>query len=236
MSKVNLYFIIDSSGSMANKKSDVEGGFKSFIDELKGDGNDYSISVTLFNTTVWEAFRSKSLDEAQLVYNPMGGTALLKAIQDTLNRAPRFPTVQHTCNECGSAKEGEPIKNIVVIMTDGEENSSGPFYSKASVKRLIEDRQGLGTWTFVFLGADVNAFDEATSIGIPMANTVQYSGHHHHDMYRSAAYAVSATASSGLPASTNMAGDFDLGAGVSSAQVRPSQNPPVEESQTATVS
>ena len=52
----------------------------------------------------------------------------------------------------------------MAIITDGEENSSRSF-RLAEVRRLVEARREAG-WTFVFLGAGLEAYAESGSIGI----------------------------------------------------------------------
>jgi uncharacterized protein YegL len=62
---------------------------------------------------------------------------------------------------------------VVVIVTDGEENPSVE-YTKKKVKALIQSRQDSGKWAFMYLGANVDSFAEAGSMGIARANTANY--------------------------------------------------------------
>ena len=50
---------------------------------------------------------------------------------------------------------------IFVILTDGKENASIE-YTKSAVLKLIEDRD----WTFLYLGANQDAWKEGSSIGV----------------------------------------------------------------------
>ena len=55
-----------------------------------------------------------------------------------------------------------PKKVLFIITTDGYENSSIE-YSKNMIKKLIENHNN---WEFIFLGADIDSYTEACSIGI----------------------------------------------------------------------
>jgi hypothetical protein len=38
----------------------------------------------------------------------------------------------------------------------------------------VRSKEALGTWTFVFLGANVDAFTQGNHLGVPLANAVRY--------------------------------------------------------------
>ena len=57
-----------------------------------------------------------------------------------------------------------PGKIIFVVVTDGQENASREFDRKR-VNRLVMAKKHLG-WDFVFLSADLGAFEEAGQIGV----------------------------------------------------------------------
>ena len=60
-----------------------------------------------------------------------------------------------------------------MIITDGLENSSDN-YTYSEIRRKIEARKECG-WQFLFLGANIDAGEEAEKIGIDRKRSVTYS-------------------------------------------------------------
>ncbi len=160
--RVLVNVILDKSGSMSTKVQDVIGGFNLYLDELaKESAVDYGFSLTLFDTVVEMRYKATPLaNVAKLddtTYRPSGNTALLDAIGNTVQ------TVSTDSFD----------KIITVIMTDGEENSSREWNLKA-IRELIKTKEAAGNWTFVFLGANVDAFEQGANLGVPVAQSVRY--------------------------------------------------------------
>jgi len=158
--------IIDKSGSMHSIKSDAIGGFNTFIEEQKKLEGKANVSLVLFNTEYSPAYYNKPLNEVEALnestFQPVGGTALLDAIGRTLNEL--------------MTKEGTeiaPDKYLVVILTDGEENSSREYTNEA-IKKIIEDLRAKGNWEFVYLGANQDAFSVAGGMGISVSNSMNF--------------------------------------------------------------
>ena len=59
-----------------------------------------------------------------------------------------------------------------MVITDGLENASREF-TRDKVFAMTEERRQAG-WAFVFLGADQDAFAEATAIGVAGANAAPW--------------------------------------------------------------
>jgi hypothetical protein len=62
---------------------------------------------------------------------------------------------------------------MCVIITDGEENSSIE-YKLEHVKARIKEQTEKYNWQFVFVGANIDAFNAASQFGISHGNTIQY--------------------------------------------------------------
>lgn len=167
--KTNVIFILDESGSMQNTASDVRGGFNTYVNKLKDDGNEYSLSTIKFGTTVRPLFANQPLDQAPLLteqnYMPLDSTALYDAIGFALSEARKY----WGTNEKPYGKD----RFIVIIMTDGFENASKKF-SKEEIAAKIKRREEAGNWTFVYMGADQDAWSVASNLGFAQGNVMSY--------------------------------------------------------------
>jgi len=179
--------ILDKSGSMASKTNDVIEGFNAYIDGLgQEDQVNYLFSLTLFDTQV--AYRHVAIPLAEVKkldsksYQPGGNTALNDAIGVTVRKV--------------DADQPKVDKVVTVIMTDGEENSSREWTHDA-VRGLIEQKEKEGSWTFVFLGAGLDAWHQGRSYGVQAANVAQYSADQYRDAF--AAMAVGTNVHSSSP-------------------------------------
>ena len=167
MNTTEVIFLIDKSGSMSHLTNDTIGGFNGFVESQKDDTKTL-LTTVLFDTT-WKTLHN-GIDVYEVEpmtnkdYIAGGGTALLDAIGETIN------TVQDRHDEMGSEK---PDNVLFVITTDGEENSSRKF-TKAQVEKMIKHQTNGHGWTFMFLGANMDAVKEASSLGISSNYSVSY--------------------------------------------------------------
>lgn len=160
MKSTEIIFVIDKSGSMAHLAADTIGGFNGFIESQKAMEGKAALTTVLFDTN-WKILHDgvdikevKSMTNAD--YIAYGGTAMLDAIGEIINR------VQDRHDELGEEK---PDNVLFVITTDGEENSSRTF-KKSQIEKMIKHQTNGHGWTFMFLGANMDAVKEAESIGI----------------------------------------------------------------------
>lgn len=165
----DIIVVLDRSGSMDACKSDVIGGFNSFLKEQQDAEGTANISLYQFDNFYETVFENKDVKMAQPLddktFVPRGGTALYDAIGKTIaNFRAKYEAAQF----------GEvPEKVFFVIITDGEENASFE-YSFEQISKMIEKQKQNDQWIFVFLGADIKAVEIARSAGISMNNTMQY--------------------------------------------------------------
>ena len=66
-----------------------------------------------------------------------------------------------------------PGKVIVTIVTDGMENSSRE-YTYDQVKNMIEEQKNKYSWTFIFIGANIDAAAVGSQIGVDSRLAKQY--------------------------------------------------------------
>ena len=164
-----LVFILDRSGSMSGLEEDTIGGFNAMIKKQQKETDGAAVvSTILFNHTSKVLHDRIALDKIEPLteddYEVGGSTALLDAVGDA---------VKHIKNVHKYARdEDRPQKTIFIITTDGHENSSERFTYK-EIKRLIERQKETG-WEFIFLGANIDAPEVASHLGIERRRAVNY--------------------------------------------------------------
>ena len=165
-SRIELVMILDRSGSMHGLEADTIGGFNAMIEKEKKLGIDVRVTTVLFNDKIDRLYEHRAIQSVrpltERTYETGGTTALLDAVGETILHM-----------EQSGAADRQGTKVIVVIITDGMENASTEF-TKAKVKELISDKQEKAGWDFIYLGANIDAVEEADAIGVKKANAVTY--------------------------------------------------------------
>lgn len=188
-----IVFILDKSGSMGHLRGDTIGGYNTYIEDQKKEPGEAFLTTVLFDDKYVLLHDHVDLKEVQPLterdYRPGGCTALMDAIGKTINSVG-----QRMAN---TPEEERPAHVIFVITTDGYENASKEF-DRAKVKAMIEHQQSKYSWTFLFLGAGIDAYSEAESIGIGGVYTmsVQASKVGTDNLYKSVTFASNAVRSS----------------------------------------
>ena len=159
---LKIVFIIDESGSMQGSNNDVIGGFNSLIERQKKENTGkITISLYKFNDVVSRVIDNKPASKIKNLtnedYTPGGFTALYDAIGQAILETDK--------NISGLPADDRPDKVMVVIITDGQENSSKEFSAK-SIKSSISTHEELLNWSFIFLGSGLDDFRDAEALGI----------------------------------------------------------------------
>lgn len=156
-----MVFILDKSGSMSSLENDTIGGFNSMIAKQKQEEGEAYVTTVLFDDRYKMLHDHINIQDVPELtnqeYYARGMTALLDAVGRTVN------SVGERLNN--TPEEERPEKVIVIITTDGLENASREFTKKA-IKEMIEHQQEKYSWTFIFLGANMDAVSEAADLGI----------------------------------------------------------------------
>ncbi len=159
--------VLDRSGSMQSTQAGTISGYNEYINGLRGDpASEYSVSLIQFDTNgahrgaaLTISYEDKPLADVPALtaqtYQPRGGTPLYDAIGECVRRAD---------------PKGRAV--TVVIITDGEENSSMEF-KKDDIKALIKSKEAEG-WTFVFIGADIDSYAVGGALGTSVGATANY--------------------------------------------------------------
>jgi len=157
---VHVCFVIDESGSMSGTESDVIGGFKRVVDEQRENKEGTcSVSYYKFNSKVTEVYKGRDVNDVEYIdndYRPGGCTALFDAVGTAIDEIGKWIDAMD--------ESEKPEKNIIVVMTDGMENSSVEYKSD-KVKEMIKEQEEKYNWSFVYMGSDVRDANDANSMG-----------------------------------------------------------------------
>ena len=145
---MNVYILLDRSGSMVNLWNEAVGSINAYVEKLP---KKTKVHMAVFDNE-YKVIRDTTAGEWKDVSDkdatPRGMTALFDASARIMQRAI----------------DDDAEKTVVVVMTDGEENSSKNFKQsdvKALVSYLDEKK-----WEIVFLGANFDKVgDVAMSYG-----------------------------------------------------------------------
>lgn len=156
---IHSYILLDRTGSMEPIWTEALSSVNAYADGLAtldgGPRVDADITLAAFDANDGlqfdvlrsgvdaERWRKVTSDEV----NPRGMTPLYDAIGKIVTLA----------------EKDNPRKAVIVIMTDGEENSSREM-TKAAAKAAL-DRVRRKGWEVVFLGAEFSKFDDAEGVG-----------------------------------------------------------------------
>jgi uncharacterized protein YegL len=159
---LHVTFVLDESGSMSSLAEAVVSGFDEFLDELRRDGGDTLFTLTKFDTRFEHVHRGVPVAEvpslARTGYRPDGMTALFDAVAHSILAT----------DERLAAERRRDEKVMVVVMTDGLENSSTDYDGRA-IADLIRRYDERPNWTFVYLGAAYASIDETRDAAAAMS-------------------------------------------------------------------
>ena len=164
-----LVFIIDRSGSMSGLEKDTIGGFNSMIEKQRKEAGECYVSTVLFDHETKVLHDRVKLSEVKPMteedYTVRGTTALIDALGGAIH---------HIGNIHKYARpEDVPAHTMFVITTDGMENASRR-YTSDQVKQKIERQKEKYGWEFIFIGANIDAAQEAGRFGIRKERAVNY--------------------------------------------------------------
>jgi len=159
--------LLDRSGSMIPLREAVVAGANEFLHQQAQTPGRCRISLAQFDSEdpfalLVDARRIDKVAQLTAVnYEPRAATPLYDAIGALIRRADRRIKKRQR-------RGRTPEEQIVMIFTDGLENASWEF-SRKEIFKLISKRQAAG-WTFVFMGANQDAYTTGRELGIPEGN------------------------------------------------------------------
>jgi len=154
----DLTLILDRSGSMESVREALEESLGSLLLKQSQEPGKLLVSLVRFDDVVESVF--VAIDAASvrpIKIHPRNSTALLDAIGSTIDatglRLAALPQIDR------------PACVIVVVITDGMENSSKTF-KWTDVQQRIRHQSDQYQWQFIFLGANIDAIATAGQLGI----------------------------------------------------------------------
>ena len=168
----HITYVIDSSTSMGPVWPATISGLEEFIASQKKEAGKCTLSLINFDTQVQTPLNFadiKFVNESVADYNihPKGCTALYDAVGRAIN-----DTGRHLATLPESAR---PAKVVIVVQTDGEENSSREFKG-AQIGAMIEEQRSKYNWQFMFVGASEASIKAATDVmKFDVGSTTKYS-------------------------------------------------------------
>lgn len=167
--RTEMVFILDRSGSMAGLEEDTIGGFNSMLKKQSKLEGEAKVTTILFDDKYELLHDRFDIREVKNLSNESyfvrGSTALLDAIGKTIDK---MVAVQKNQTE-----EARADKVIFIIITDGMENASSK-YSYSMIRQLITHEEKKFGWEFIFMGANIDAEEEAAKIGIKRERAANY--------------------------------------------------------------
>lgn len=165
MLPIEIVAILDRSGSMASIRDDSIGAFNTFIEEQQKESGEANVTIVLFDDK-YEILQDRASLKDAIKFDrenfvPRGWTALHDAIGRTINK---FKALRD---------EGKVDGVIISILTDGDENYSTEF-DLAAIKSMIGIAEKEYGWSFVYLGANQDAFSVGASMGLAAAACATY--------------------------------------------------------------
>lgn len=162
----HITVVVDRSGSMGMIKDDAEVATNAFIEDQKKVPGKATFTLVEFDNEYDVLVENIDIKDApQYTLKPRGMTALLDAWGKAVNSTGEFLA--------SLPEEDRPGQVVVVITTDGGENSSREF-TQAQIKELTEKQTNDYNWNFVFLAANQDAVQVGAQYGVAAGSSLTY--------------------------------------------------------------
>jgi uncharacterized protein YegL len=161
--KTNVILVIDYSGSMMGHRDRLSRAMRETIEQYRGYQVDHDIKISLytFGSTVRQNFLLQNPDTVLSripSYQDLGMTALRDALGDAIKD-------HHD-------RDDRDASYVVILMTDGGENSSGR-YATHQLSKSISDAQASQRWT-IAIQCPKGHKNHFVSLGLPIENISEW--------------------------------------------------------------
>jgi hypothetical protein len=192
-----MIVVLDRSGSMDSIGRATVDGLNTLIREQKGAEGEAFMTLVQFDDQYQVDYKSKPIKEVnELIYGetfkPRGMTALYDAIGKTIADTDTTDDV------------------VLVIVTDGMENTSKEFTQKIVFDK-IEEKKKAG-WNVLFLAANQDAMRTGGTIGVSAQNSMTFNATADsvNTLYSNVSAKMSSYRSSKLASMDNIGTSFDF--------------------------
>lgn len=158
--------LVDRSGSMEDMRTEMEFALDAYLKTQADEPGEARVTLAQFDNVYETVYRWQPIESVpKYRLQPRNATALLDAIAQLVIES----------GEALSAlpEEQRPGTVIIVIITDGHENSSVE-YTREAVKEMISRQQSTYSWQFVFLGANIDSVQVAGGLGIDAGSSMDF--------------------------------------------------------------
>jgi len=163
----HIAVILDRTGSMEAIRDDTIGGFNAFLKDQQSLPGRATLTLVQFDAQdPYEVIhRFKPIEDVpdldRNTFVPRAATPLLDALGRGIN------DLEQSLSKLPEPER--PAQVMLVIVTDGQENSSREF-RKAQIEAMIKERKDNDDWNFVFLSADMDSIGDAQDLGIDLSS------------------------------------------------------------------
>ena len=162
--EAHIGFILDESSSMARVWQDTITGFNFYINQLREEVPGAKITFATFVADkVKVRGDDKPIDEVLPLntksYTPYGSTPLVDSVMRIISLVEQRVLVEPS------------LKPIIVVQTDGQENSS-KSYTMAQLCKVIKEKRAEG-WRFILITCGYNPSTLCENMGIDPAAAVE---------------------------------------------------------------
>jgi hypothetical protein len=163
--------LIDRSGSMQTLKPEIiSKELTQFIKDQKG--GKVTVTAARFDD-IYEVFiQNKTASEVEFTakdIEPRNTTALYESL---------CRIIDDVGNELSNMTTTRPGKVIIVVLTDGEENSSKGIYAGEGGRKILFDKithqKEVYNWLFFFMGTNIDALKTGKNIGISPSTCINF--------------------------------------------------------------
>jgi hypothetical protein len=156
----HITFVLDRSGSMDAVRDDAIGGFNAFVEQQRAAPGRATLTLVEFDHEYSTIYRAQAIADVPRLdrdhYIPRGETALY----DAVGRG-----VAETAEHIAALPEADrPMRVVVAILTDGQENASKE-YSYERVRAVLAERSTAAGWHVLFLASDLAVAADAERLG-----------------------------------------------------------------------